>query len=157
MAHEFEAVIRKVGINFCVDVPARVSDAFAVRGHVPVKGKLCGKRFASTLVPRGSGRHRLFLNGEVRRAAGVGAGDRVTIELAKDTTSRDLPIPPDLEEALREADVVATFRAFTAFRRREIIVWIDEARQDATRAKRIAHAVEHTIGRAETVSARRRR
>src|SRR5215468_9737427 len=145
MAHEFEVVIRKVGINFCVEVPASVGNAFAMRGFVPVKGKLCGKRFTSTLVPRGRGRHRLFLNGEVRRAAGVGAGDRVTIELAKDTSSRDLTITPALEDALREADVVATFRALTAFRRREIIRWIDDARQDATRAKRIAHAVEHTV------------
>jgi len=149
VAHAFDAILRKIGINFCIEIPARVSDAIGVRGYVPVKGMAAGRRFTSTLVPRGKGCHRLFLNGEVRRAAGIEAGDRVAIVLAVDARSRELPVAQDLEDALREADVAETFASLTMARRNEIIRWIEDAKRDDTRAKRIAKAVEHTLGVSE--------
>jgi hypothetical protein len=118
-----------------------------VRGHVPVEGTV-GRvvPFRSTLVPRGGGRHRLFLNGEVREAAGVGEGDRVRVELRIDRAPRAPEVPPDLARALDEARAGAAFEGLTPFKRREILVWIEAARREDTRNKRIAKAVEHALG-----------
>ena len=57
-------------MNVALDVPAQVSDAFGMRGHVPVVGTADGAELTATLVPVGGGRHRLFLNRSVRDAIG---------------------------------------------------------------------------------------
>ena len=54
-----------------------------------------------------------------------------------------LPVPAELKAALaRNAKARATFAAFSPSCRREYVEWVTEARQDATRGRRIATAVE---------------
>ena len=56
---------------------------------------------------------------------------------------KPLPVPPALTKALKKnADAVARFKAFSPSQQREYSEWIDEARTDETRTKRIATAVE---------------
>lgn len=64
-------------MNVALDVPGSVSDAFGLRGYVPVVGTADGVELIATLVPVGGGRHRLFLNSATRQAIGKGAGDSV--------------------------------------------------------------------------------
>ncbi len=87
-------------MNVALDVPAQVSDAFGLRGHVPVVGTADGAELTATLVPVGGGRHRLFLNGAVRGAIGKGAGDSVEIRVRLDRSDRTPETPTDLQEAL---------------------------------------------------------
>src|SRR5579863_10311637 len=95
--HAFSARIGRIGINFCVDVPARVSRALGRKGPVPVVGTAGGTAvLRTTLVPRGGGRHRLFLDGAARAQAGVGEGDVVAIELAADEAPCAPEVPADL-------------------------------------------------------------
>lgn len=51
-------------------------------------------------MPIVEGRHRLFLNGETRKALGVGEGDKVEFYLALDKEPRTRPVPPLFQEAL---------------------------------------------------------
>lgn len=54
-----------------------------------------------------------------------------------------IPMHPELRRALaRDAKAGATFKAFSPSHRREYLEWIAEAKQDETRARRIAQAVE---------------
>jgi uncharacterized protein YdeI (YjbR/CyaY-like superfamily) len=54
----------------------------------------------------------------------------------------ELPVPADLVQALSENPVArATFTGFAPSHRREYIEWIIEAKQAATRARRIAQTV----------------
>ena len=89
-------------MNVALDVPAAVSDAFGMRGNVPVEGAADGVELKATLVPVGGGRHRLFLNGAIRDAIGKGAGDSVEIRIRLDRSDRMPGTPPDLHEALVE-------------------------------------------------------
>ena len=100
MNQRFSAVIFKVGINPCVDVPARVSAALGRTGYIPIKGTLNGHPFKAGLVSLGGGRHRLYINGPMRKAAGVDTGDRVTVVLDYDPKPRKLPIPKAFAQAL---------------------------------------------------------
>jgi uncharacterized protein YdeI (YjbR/CyaY-like superfamily) len=51
--------------------------------------------------------------------------------------------PGDLASALgKNARASATFKAFSASQKREYVEWLDEAKQSATREKRLATAVE---------------
>jgi uncharacterized protein YdeI (YjbR/CyaY-like superfamily) len=55
----------------------------------------------------------------------------------------DLPVPRDFAAALRDNPTArATFDRFTPSQRREYIEWVSEAKQDATRAKRLATSIE---------------
>jgi uncharacterized protein YdeI (YjbR/CyaY-like superfamily) len=55
----------------------------------------------------------------------------------------ELPLPQDFEAALRENPAaLSTFDGFSPSQRREYIQWVSEAKQDATRAKRLATSVE---------------
>lgn len=121
-----------------MDVPRSASEVFASRRYVPVEGVLEGILFRSTLVPKGNGHYRLYLNGEMRKAARVGEGDTVKLELWLDTQSRELPMPSDLRIALRgKPGGESVFSNLSAFKRREILRWLLAAKRPETRAKRI--------------------
>jgi uncharacterized protein YdeI (YjbR/CyaY-like superfamily) len=52
-------------------------------------------------------------------------------------------VPPDLAAALRRhARARATFEAFSPSKRRDYVEWIVEAKAEATRARRLAQAIE---------------
>lgn len=139
----FTAMIRKVGINPCVAVPGAISRAFARRGYVPVIATLGGKNFPANLVPVGGGRHRLYLNLPMRQAARRDTGDRITVGLAADATSRVLSPPADLLRALRASGQLPAFLADAPSHRKEIIRWVEGAQGRDTRRRRIAKAVAY--------------
>ncbi|MFQ5680029.1 MAG: YdeI/OmpD-associated family protein, partial [Gemmatimonadota bacterium] len=143
----FAATIYKLGINPCVDVPRAVSDAFGRRGYVPVVGTLNGHPIRPTLVPKGGGRHRLYVNGQMRRVAGVGVGDEVRFELCFDSESREIPVPDDLRAALRKVEgAEAGWERLTPSHRKELLVAILDAKKPETRARRIQRAIhEHVL------------
>lgn len=131
-----------------MDVPEAVSRALGGRVHVPVAGTVDGYDIRATLVPRGGGRHRLFLNGALRKAAGVGEGDSVALALTLDTRSREPPVPEDLAGALRKnTGALPAFEALTPAHRRGLLVWINDAKRVETRARRVAQVLDHVLDR----------
>jgi len=147
MSQQFSATIYKLGINPCVDAPRRVSEAFKTRGYVPVAGTLNGHAIRATLVPKGGGEHRLFLNGEMRMRAGVGVGDTVKISLTLDAEPRDVPLPDELAEALRENDLLDAFNRLTPSDRRIALTWLTGAKKEETRNRRIELLVRRLVER----------
>jgi hypothetical protein len=128
MKKRFTATIFKHGINPCVDVPLEVSQAFGIRGNIPVLGTLNGQPFRATLVPLGGGRHRLYINGEMRKAARVDTGDEVVIAIERDLQPQErvLAMPPALTHALEaNPEANAAFEQLTPSRRKEILAYLN--------------------------------
>jgi uncharacterized protein YdeI (YjbR/CyaY-like superfamily) len=77
----------------------------------------------------------------VRRAAKLNAsGVKVPRETGK---KRPLVVPNDLGMALRRnREARATFKAFSRTRQREYVEWIESAKREETRARRLATAIE---------------
>ena len=132
-------------MNVALDVPAAVSDAFRVRGHVPVVGTADGAELTATLVPVGDGRHRLFLNAAVRGSIGKGAGHSVEIRIRLDRSDRMPETPSDLSEALAEDGASAAWEALAPSRRKECLVWLADAKRVQTRAARIGRIVRTAV------------
>ena len=132
-------------MNVALDVPASVSEAFGLRGHVPVVGTADGAELTSTLVPVGSGRHRLFLNSMVRYAIGKGVGDSVEIRIRLDHSDRTPETPRDLQEALAGGGASAAWEALAPSRRKECLVWLADAKREQTRAARIVRIVQTAV------------
>ena len=146
----FSATIYTVGINRCVDVPENISKTFEGQRYVPVVATVKGHSSRTTLVPGGRGRYRLFLNDEVREAAGVDTGHRVRIRLSIDRESRDIPIPKDVAKALRSTkEAQASFEALTPAQRRGFLQWVLNAKKQETRERRIEKGIAIVLETAE--------
>jgi uncharacterized protein YdeI (YjbR/CyaY-like superfamily) len=79
---------------------------------------------------------------EVREAAGIEPGEKVTIELERDDEPRDVVMPDDLAAALA-ADPGAqdAWERLSYTHRREHVEAIEEAKRDETRRRRIEGAL----------------
>lgn len=68
--------------------------------------------------------------------------DGVKLPAAKKTPKKELVIPTYFKAALkRNKDALAIFEAFSPSHQREYVVWVTEAKQEATREKRLAAAI----------------
>jgi uncharacterized protein YdeI (YjbR/CyaY-like superfamily) len=79
----------------------------------------------------------------------VKLGDRVAIEARVDREPREVPLPPDLSEALQEEGVLDAWTSMPPGKREHIVRWIEKAAQETTRQKRVARAVEEALARHE--------
>jgi uncharacterized protein YdeI (YjbR/CyaY-like superfamily) len=77
----------------------------------------------------------------VRDAARIGDGDVLTIDLERDDEERTVEVPGDLAAALDPA-MRTTFDDLSFTHRREYVRWIEDAKREETRARRVAKAVE---------------
>ena len=138
----FDARMVRKDVFFGVDLPAWVSQAIARRGHVPVVGSANGVPLRSSLSPSGGGRHHLLLNREVREAARVRLGGKVSLVLRVDLEPPVHEIAEDLADALRDEGVLADFERLPRGRRNQYLRWMEQAKHEDTRARRIVRLVE---------------
>ncbi|MDX2206460.1 MAG: YdeI/OmpD-associated family protein [Gemmatimonadales bacterium] len=54
-------------------------------------------------------------------------------------------LPGDLAKAMTDDGLIGTWEALSAIGRNEYICWVEDAKQEKTRAKRIARAVEELL------------
>lgn len=146
----FKATIGRTWLLYTVDVPQRVSRALGGVGKIPVVFTLNGSSpRKTTLTPRSRGGHRLHVHGESRREVGAKEGDRVTLVLSPDLEPAGTEPPPDLAAALRELDVLDSFRAMGPAVQRELVAYIERAKREETRRKYVARVVERACAERE--------
>ena len=76
----------------------------------------------------------------MREAAGVEAGDTVTLEIAPAAEEPEPTVPADLRTALAGAVKAALWEEITPIARRDWIHWITSAKQAETRTRRVKNA-----------------
>ena len=106
-----------------------------------VKGKFDDYAFSKmALIPMGKGDFILALNATVRKAIRKGKGDRLNVEMEVDKTR--LAPPKDLLACLAdEPTALAFFKTLTPGHQNYFGKWVDAAKTDATRARRIGQVV----------------
>jgi bacteriocin resistance YdeI/OmpD-like protein/uncharacterized protein DUF1905 len=146
MPQQFSAKIYKLGINPCLDVPKRVSQAFGQRGYVPVKGTLNEQPIRATLVPKGDFRHRLFLNTDMRQRAGLDVGDRAHLVLEMDRETRTQPIPDELALALgKNPQARAAFEGLAPSKQKEILSYLNWIKRPETLKRNVEKTIANLI------------
>lgn len=124
------------------EVPAEVVEALGAGRRPPVTVTLNGHTYRSTVAVMG-GRYLLPLSAEDRAAARVQAGDEVDVEVEHDTAPREVEVPADLAQALAgDPEARAAWERLSYSHRRQHVLAIAEAKQAATRERRIAKALE---------------
>lgn len=158
---KFLATIYKIWMMRHVDVPDKIARrlqkqmASGKRGtqakpkYIPVVAIVGGKSTRTTLVPAGGGHYRMQINTAQRKAAGVDAGEVVSVELRIDLASRAVAVPADLQAALaKHPKARKAFEAMPPGHRRQFLMWCASGKRPETRRKHLDRAVDHLLERA---------
>ncbi len=149
MQTTFTARIKKAWIMRCVDVPPAVVRALGGAKRIPVLARYLGETVETTLTPGGQGCGRILLRMELLRPAGLDAGDEIEVSLTPDRVSREPELPADLARALRfRPGAQAAWAAQTPAMRRQVVLYLDRAKTEATREKYVERAVDSLLERA---------
>lgn len=143
---KFDKQGEKTGWTYIV-VPADVAQQLnpGVRKSFQVKGKLDAFSFSGmNLLPMGEGEFILALKADVRKAIGKKHGAMLQVQLEVDTS--EYQINAEFLACLKDApEADKIFAALPASHQRYYSKWIESAKTDTTRAKRIALAVNSFI------------
>jgi hypothetical protein len=106
-----------------------------------VKGKLDQYKVTGvSLLPMGGGSFILAVNGGMRKGIGKRYGAMVKVQLEED--KKDFVFNKDFMECLADEPAANVFfKSLTGSHRRYFSKWIDSAKTEGTRTKRIAQAV----------------
>lgn len=122
-----------------LQVPDEVVVALGSGKRPPVVVTVGGHTYRSTVAPMG-GASWIPLAAEHREAAGLTAGDEVTVEVGLDTAPREVTLPEDLAAAFDDP-VRAFFDGLAPSHRKEWVRWVEEARKPETRQARVEKTV----------------
>ena len=123
-----------------IQVPDEVIEALGASKRPPVTITINGYTYRTTAVRMG-GAFYVPLAAENREAAGVAAGDAITVDIENDTAPREVTVPDDLAAAMDDAARTA-YDGLSYTHRKEWVRWVEEAKKPETRAARIAKTVE---------------
>ena len=123
-----------------ITVPFDVEKVFGAR-RVPVKAWINGAEYQGSVFRMG-GKYMMAVPQAFRRAAGIKAGDKITVTIEKDSAKRTVEVPPDLADALEKAGLTDVFAKMSYTHQKEYARSIEEAKREETRARRIEKAIE---------------
>lgn len=110
--------------------------------RVPVKVIINGAEYRTTVF-RMDGKYMMVVPKHFREAAGVKAGETITVEMERDTEPRIVEPPQDLRDALNEnAQAKAVWEKLSYTHQKEYANAVLEAKKPETRTRRIQKAIE---------------
>ena len=139
----FTATIQNAGGGGAfVEVPFDVEAAFGSK-RPRVKAMIEGVPYRGILTRMGTECHLLVVLKEIREQIGKTFGVEVTITVEPDTAPRVIEIPAGLKKAFKaEKEAKTFFDKLSYTHQREYVLWINEAKREATRQSRIVKTIE---------------
>lgn len=141
--HSFKAVIQNAGGGGAfVDIPFDVEKAFGAK-KPRVKAMIEGVPYRGLLTRMGGPNHILIILKGIREQIGKTFGDEIKVSVEADVEERVITVPADLKRAFKaEKEAKAAFEKLSYTHKREYVMWIEEAKKEETRQKRIAKAMD---------------
>ena len=126
-----------------VTLPKEASAALGARGRVPIMGTVNGAPFRSSAFPDGEGSHLIQVNNDMKKGAGLAAGDEATFRIERSTDQVAVDVPADLAQALdAHPGAKAQWETITPKAREEWVRWVASAKKAETRAARVEKTCE---------------
>lgn len=139
----FEKQGEKTGWTYIV-IPEDVAQELKPgnRKSFRVKGKLDQYAIeAIALMPMGDGSFIMPLNGEIRKGIAKKAGAQLVVQIMEDDNPEPVTCPELMECLEDEPEALAFFNSLAKGHRNYFMKWIESAKTEPTKAKRIAQAV----------------
>jgi hypothetical protein len=141
---------REIGVVAALTPPFNVVEVFGTRARVPVRGTINGYPFRSSLMPMGNGSpskpspsHMMPVCKALRDETGVEPGDTVSVVMERDEDKRIVEVPPVLKkEMAKSVTAQANWKKLSFTHQKEIALSIRGAKQEETRARRLAKAMD---------------
>ncbi len=129
---------------FYIEIPKDLAEKIkpGTKKSYRVKGKLDNHPIKSVaLVPMGEGDFIIAINAVMRKALKKGEGDNLAVQLQedKDPIEMDADLMACLEE---EPEAIKQFDSLTPGHRNYFSKWIESAKTQSTKAKRIAMTID---------------
>ena len=129
-----------------ITIPFDPEEVFGAK-RVPVRGKLNGAEFRSTIFRMG-GQYLLVVNKQLREAANVKSGDMITVEIERDTEPRIVEPTEDLAKALNENPAAKkNWEKLSYTHKKEFVLVIEEAKKPETRARRVQKIIDELLNK----------
>ncbi len=140
MRSPFNAKIYKTGINWCVDVPLRITKSMKPeKGYIFIKGKINNYGFTKSLVPVKNKPYRLFVNAAMMKGGDTALGKTASFIIAQ--VKKEKPVnyhmPVLLRQALKENKLNKAFAALSASRKKDILKYLSFITQKETIMKNV--------------------
>jgi len=141
--HTFTAVIQNAGGGGAfVEIPFDVETAFGSK-RPKVKALIEGVPYRGTLVRMGSECHLLLILKGIREQVGKTFGDEIKVSVELDVEERVVTVPAELKRLFKsEREAKVAFEKLSYTHQREYVVWINEAKKEETRQRRIVKTHE---------------
>ncbi|VXB63226.1 conserved hypothetical protein [Microbacterium sp. 8M] len=120
---------------------AELSSRKAFPVAVTIREKTARLRLA-----RMGGKNLIGFSKANRAAVGLELGDEFDAVITADTAERTVDVPDELATALADAGLTAAYEALNYTRRKEIARSVADAKQEATRERRIEKALDELRG-----------
>jgi len=124
-----------------IRVPDEVIAALGSSRRPPVRVTVNGYTYRTTVAVM-NGAFMFGVSADVRRNAGLAGGDEVDVDIELDTEPREVSVPADLRAALdRDPEASRFFESLSYSHKSAYVLWIEFAKKDETRQRRIPEAV----------------
>lgn len=139
---KFRAIILLAGKTATgVEVPEKIVTGLGTSKKPAVSVTINKYTYRSSIASMG-GKFMLPISAEVRKNAGVEAGDTIDIEVELDTQLREVTVPADLAKALKANPKAKQFFEGQSYSNQlRNVLAIEQAKTDETRQRRIAQTV----------------
>lgn len=138
--YKFSAKIYQTGINWCVDVPFKITNCLIIeKGRINIKGEINSFVFTKTLMPVKNSTHRLFVNKTMMDGGKTALGEVAIFEIEQvyNKEVKEYTIPRLLTEHLVQSNLMTDFHNLTASKRRAILKYFSYIKTEETLMKNI--------------------
>lgn len=125
-----------------IRVPEEVVEGLGGGKRPPVLATINGHSYR-TSVASVRGEFKIPVSADVRKEAGVSAGDEVDVDVELDTEPREVAVPTDFTDVLeRDAKLRRSFDGLSRSKKRRLVDPIGQAKTAETRQRRIDKALD---------------
>lgn len=144
---QFRATILSSGKTTTgIEVPETLVLELGAGKRPPVKVTMNGYTYRTTIAPM-QGTYMISVSSEVRREAGVVAGDELNVTIELDTGKREIEVPDELAAALADdPEAKAAFDTLSNSRKQQLTIPITKAKAPETRARNVQKALAKLNG-----------
>ena len=159
----FDGTIKIRGVNPFVEVSAARAAGVKRdwRKPMPVLVRINGQPSEPhhiNMMPAGDGSFYLYLNGIIRKQAGVSVGDRVSVEIAFDASYRNgsqHEMPRGFKAALNANERAhSNWKKLTPSRQKEVLRYLAQLKSQEARDRNVARAISALSSTTERFMAR---
>ncbi len=141
MKTTYSTIVIGSGNHASIEIPNKNLQEIGGNKRAPLKITINGYTYQSTAAGV-DGKCMVVFPMHDREAASAKAGDIVEVTLELDGGYREVVIPSDLDDSLKDKNLMKQFRNLTYSKRKEFARLVGEAKSEVTRMKRINKIID---------------